>query len=271
MGLGITILFLLVLCLRAVVVPTAHASGGGPMVNSAVVDLQHSPTGTAKLSLDADTQTLTVKISLIGLAPNSTHPAHIHSNSCTAAGPENIKYPLTDVTAGADGQGTSVTVLQHIPAIPADGWSIAVHNGPGFTTDAELTKIACATIMNPSGASSVSAPLGPTVDPNENATGTAKLTITNNVLSVTLDVSGLVPNSSHAVHIHAGDCKNTGQVIYDMSPLVADANGHAVKVSTFEGVSAIPTSGWDINVHFTTDLSTQTGYNPILCGNVVPN
>jgi len=56
-----------------------------------------------------------------------------------------------------------------------------------------------------------------------------------------------------------------------MTPLMADANGHAMKVSTFAGVTSIPATGWDINVHYSTDLTTQTGYNPILCGNVVPN
>jgi hypothetical protein len=270
-GLGITALFLLSLCLRTVVGTPAHASGGGSMVSAASANLQHSPVGTVDLSLDAATQTLTVKMNFVGLAPNSTHPAHIHVASCTDAGAGNIKYGLTDVSAGANGQATSITVLQNIPAIPATGWSIDVHNGPGLATEAQLTGIACASLTNPDGATSVSASFGPTADPNENATGSATLTAINNVLTVTLDVSGLVPNSSHAVHIHAGDCTDTGEVLYDLSPLVADANGHAVKVLIFKGVSAIPASGWDINVHYTTDLSTQTGYNPILCGNVVPD
>lgn len=270
-GSGIVTVLLLALCLRMSVIPNAFASGGGPATSSANVNLQHSPLGTASLSLDTAAKILTVKIHLMGLAPNSTHPAHIHMDSCTTSEPETIKYQLTNVAADANGQGTSTTVLNNIPAIPATGWYIKVHNGPGVATKAEHEEIACATVMNPNGATSVHVPFGSTGDPNEHATGTATLTLTNNVLTVSLDVSGLAPNSAHAAHIHAGDCTNTAGVLYDMTPLTADANGHAKKVSTFTGVTSIPATGWDINVHYSTDLTNQTGYNPILCGNVVPN
>lgn len=33
-------------------------------------------------------------------------------------------------------------------------------------------------------------------------------------------------------------------------------------------VSSIPTSGWYVNVHRGTMLATQTGFDPISCGNV---
>lgn len=270
-GLGITTMLLLGLCLHIGAVPHAFASGGGPMTGSATVALRHSPMGTASLSLDTATKVLTVQIDLVGLAPNSTHPAHIHLESCKGTGPEIIKYPLATVIADANGKGTSTTTLHDIPAIPATGWSIKVHNGPEMATEAESTIIACAPITNPDESTSVRAAFGSTSSPNENASGTARLTISQNVLTVWLDVYGLAPNSVHAAHIHAGDCANSGKVLYNMTPLVADASGHATKVSTFSGVTSIPATGWDINIHYSTDLSTQTGYNPILCGNVVPD
>ncbi len=270
-GSGIVTVLLLALCLRMGVLATAHASGGGPMLSSASVNLQHSPVGTASLSLDTATKTLTVKITLVGLAPNSTHPAHIHMDDCTASKAEILKDELMNVSADANGQGTSTTVLNDMTVIPATGWYVKVHNGPSLATEAEHVDIACAAVMNPNGATSVSVPFAATGEPNEQATGIGTLTLTNGVLTVSLDVSGLVPNSAHAAHIHAGNCTNTAGVLYDMTPLMADANGHAMKVSTFAGVTSIPATGWDINVHYSTDLTTQTGYNPILCGNVVPN
>jgi hypothetical protein len=33
----------------------------------------------------------------------------------------------------------------------------------------------------------------------------------------------------------------------------------------------IPARGWYINLHNSTDLSTQTGFDPIACGDVVLN
>lgn len=269
-GMGVVAMFLLLLGLCVAAVTPASASGGGPSVTSARANLQHSPTGTASLSLDTAAQTLTVQMRLVGLAPKSLHPAHIHLNSCESTGPEVIQDMLTPVSADANGQGISTTVLHGMRAIPASGWFLSVHNGPGASTDIEKARIACAAVVNPAGSSSVNATFGPTADPNEHASGSAELRITNQGLIVSLKVSGLVPNSIHAAHIHAGDCTNSGQVLYDLSPLIADANGQVVKTVTFPGVSSIPASGWDINVHNTTDLSTQTGYNPILCGNVVP-
>jgi hypothetical protein len=193
----------------------------------------------------------------------------IHQGSC--AHPGAIKYPLQTLTADATGQSTATTVLQNITAIPASGWYIAVHNGPDMKTADEVVEIACGDILNPSQATTVTATLGASSSPNEAAVGMAQLSVTKNVLTVTLDVTGLAPNSSHAAHIHSGSCLNTQQVVHDLGPLIADANGHATKTVTIAGVSAIPQTGWDINVHYSTDLSTQTGYNPILCGDIVPS
>jgi Cu/Zn superoxide dismutase len=270
-GLGIVTAFMMMLCSQIMVAPIASAASQVPMAKTAVVNLRHSPNGVANLTFDASAKTLTVRIGVVGLAPSSTHPAHIHLGSCASPNPGTIKYALQNVVANAKGQGFSMTVLHNITSpIPATGWYINVHNGPGLTPAAQYTPIACGNVANPKQATSVLTFLGASPNPNEEATGTAKLTVTNNVLTVVLNVSGLAPNSTHAAHIHAGNCFNTRQVLYDLSPLVADANGYATKTVTFAGVSSIPAVGWDINIHYTTDLSTQTGYNPILCGDVIP-
>jgi len=229
------VMLLFTLGFRMAEVSPASASGGGSLVTSALANLQHSPMGTANLSLDTGAQTLTVKINLVGLAPNSLHPAHIHLNNCETASPEVIQYMLAPVSADANGQGVSTTVLHDIRAIPASGWFLNVHNGPDEATDAQKARIACAAVVNPDGSSHVNAIFGPTADPNEHASGSAKLTITDQGLMVSLNLSGLMPNSIHAAHIHAGDCTNSGKVLYDLTPLIADADGQVVKVVTFPG------------------------------------
>ena len=245
---------------------SAHVS----TATSANANLRHAPTGVAKLWYDGKAKTLTVTIILIGLAPKSTHPAHIHLGTCqTSKTSDPIKYPLQNVESNEVGQGGSITVVPNIASIPATGWYINVHNGPNLQPADQFTPIACGDISNPHNATRFIVPLGITDFPNEAAHGTAHLQVVNGKLTVTLSVQGLVPNTSHAAHIHTGSCISTGGVLYDMSPLQADASGNANKTVTFNNVPNIPTNGWTINVHYTDDLSTQTGYNPILCGNVV--
>lgn len=236
---------------------------------TAVANLQHTPTGTAKLYLSPDGHALTVTILLIGLAPNSVHPAHIHGGVCTNDGA--ILYPLNNVLADAKGQASSTTIISSKASlsIPATGWYINVHNGPTLNTPMQASPIACGNISNQNGSRSVLLFLGSTSSPNQNATGYTSLKVENGKLNVTISVEGLVPGSLHAAHIHAGNCFYTQGVLYNLSPLKADAKGNVSKTETFSGVSSIPASGWDINVHLSTDLSTQTGYDPILCGDVV--
>ncbi|GCE22622.1 CHRD domain-containing protein [Dictyobacter kobayashii] len=263
-----SVVTILILTINLGILSRTAVAAGGTM---ATVKLLHSPTGNAQLSYNPNTKTLTVTTSLVGLAPNSTHPTHIHQGGCTSS-EANIKYPLQNVVANAVGQGTATTVIPNVAGgIPATGWYLIVHNGPNLQPAAQDTAIACASIQNPRALTTVNTPLGASASGNENATGTAHLQVNNNTLTVTLNVSGLAPNTQHAAHIHAGNCQATMQVLYDLSPLQSDSAGNASKTMTFKGVSAIPSTGWDINVHYTNNLSTQTGYNPILCGNVVPS
>jgi hypothetical protein len=246
--------------------PTASTPATG---DNATANLQHLPTGSAQLNYDATAKTLVVSITLTGLAPKSTHPAHIHQGSC-AKPTKTVLYSLNNVVANAQGQGSSTTTLHNVASdIAATGWFINVHNGPVMQTAAQSVSIACGTISNPNKATTVTTTMGPSTDANENATGRATFTLVNGTMTVHLDVQGLAPNSAHAAHIHAGSCNATKGVLYNLSPLVANANGIAQKTISFKSVKNIPTSGWAINIHNSTDVSTQTGYNPILCGNVV--
>lgn len=259
-------LVLLALVTTGICVGTSPSASAGS-TRHAIASLQHSPTGTANLDYAASSNRLYITISLTGLAPNSIHPTAIHYGSCQHS--RGIKYVLHNLVADSQGQASATTIIYNVKGgIPATGWAINVHNGPDLTTADQYTPIACADVNNPSNASNLLFLMGPTSGANESASGLASLSLKTGTLTVTLTVTGLVPGSSHAAHIHAGDCYNTQGVLYDLSPLVADATGNASETVTFTGVTAIPASGWDINVHYSTDLSTQTGYNPILCGNV---
>ncbi|HZS76133.1 MAG TPA: CHRD domain-containing protein [Ktedonobacteraceae bacterium] len=257
--------------------PTATSAAGTTPTTSkttttATATLKHVPTGSADLSWDPVSQMLTVKISLVGLAPNSTHPAHIHAGSCKNQGA--VVYPLQNVVADAHGVGTSTTKVSLSKGIPANGWYLNVHNGPGLSPSDQFLPIVCGDITNLSisTTSGVTVHLALTAPPQastgENVSGTAQLTLTGTTLTVKLTVSGLEPNSSHAAHIHAGSCESQGNVVYPLTVIKADASGNATVTTTINNVSSIPASGWYVNVHHSTNLSTQTGFDPVACGNV---
>ncbi len=252
---------------------TAPLSPNASNSTIASATLKHMPYGTASISWDPVSKGLTVKIALTGMAPNSTHPAHIHAGSCVKQGA--VEYPLHNVVADAHGVGSSTTVLKNVTTLPASGWSIHVHNGPGLSSGDQFLPIVCSdltfTNFSPTKMMSVQVPLNaaPGSNASETASGTAQLTLSGSTLTVKLTLSGLQPKSSHAANIHVGSCASQGAVVYPLQNVVADASGNANVTTTIKNVSSIPSRNWFVNVHYSTDLSTQTGFNPIACGNVV--
>ena len=72
-------------------------------------------------------------------------------------------------------------------------------------------------------------------------------------------------------HIHAGTCQSQGQVVYPLQPIVADAQGNATSTTVINNASNFTTSQLYINIHEAATmngLTTQTGFNPIACGNI---
>jgi hypothetical protein len=208
----------------------------------------------------------------VGLAPNSTHPSHIHTGSCSNQG--NVIYPLQNIAVDAHGVGMATTMVSVPNGIPASGWYVNVHNGPGLSPSDQFLPIVCGDVSNSN--TSTTAPqsvhltlsAAPGASAGETVSGTAQLSLTGTTLTVTLTLSGLEPNSAHAAHIHAGSCESQGAVVYPLTSVVADASGNATVMTTINNVSSIPSSGWYVNVHHSTALSTQTGFDPIACGNV---
>ncbi len=238
----------------------------------AVAILKHSPSGVVDLAWSPQNKELSVKLSLVGLVPKSIHPAHIHVGTCNSDG--KVIYPLHEIVADEKGAATETTTIADVVnGIPSSGWSINVHNGPALATSGQYLPIACGDVTNPhavtSVAQSVRVWLGNAFSPNQAVSGTVQMNNTEGKLEVIIIVTGLARKSVHAAHIHAGSCAQQGGVLYKLNPVVADASGKGVSKTTLSGVAAIPPNGWYVNVHLTTDLSSQTGMDSIACGDVV--
>jgi hypothetical protein len=221
-------------------------------------------------------ETLKVRVSLSGLAPNSTHPEHIHAGTCQSDG--SVIYALAPVKANSLGVGTAETTITGVKdGIPASGWYINVHNGPNLSPAIQEMAIACGNITNANTSTksnqTAHIALDATKASGQSASGTARLSLANNKLTVKINVSGLEPNSKHIAHIHKGSCDSQGAVLYTLTPVVADASGHGTSTTVVDNVTSIPAIGWYVNVHEAatmSDLNTQTGFDPLACGDVVP-
>ena len=233
--------------------------------------LQHSPAGSAQLAWNPTNRSLTVDITLLGLAPSSNHPAHIHTGSCTKEG--SVLYPLHDVVANQEGIGTSISTINDVSeGIPATGWYINIHNGPTMTSDQQSMPISCGNIINPdqkaTSAQNLHIPLLTSASPNQATTGDAQLKLASGTLTVMLSLQGLMPGTAHAAEVHAGGCGNQGKVLYTLKPIVADKTGKGSTTTVITGVSSAPDS-WYLAAHLTTDLTTQTGNDLIACGDIL--
>jgi hypothetical protein len=269
----------LVAVLLAACSTSQQATSGSNSVTTNVqvsADLVHAPIGTANLIWNPDGNVLTVRIAVSGLAPNSTHPEHIHGGTCTSNPMGPIIYKLNPLIADAHGNATSVTNIDNVAkGIPASGWYVNIHNGPTLGTPLEARPIACGNVYNsnPSLASkqTVSLALAGTMDPDESVHGSAQIQMESNKVIVTIKVSGLAPNTTHMAHIHAGTCQLQGQVVYPLQPVVADAQGNATSTTVINNPQNFTGSRLYINIHEAATmngLTTQTGFNPIACGNI---
>ncbi|VVB91743.1 Plastocyanin [uncultured archaeon] len=126
-----------------------HASVDIPLSTDAdtLLTPQHnsSVTGNATLNFMGP-GVLQVQVTVSGLAPNSTHPEHIHAGTCEAGG--GIIIPLNNLTAGADGTATNTTTINGPPwlAVLSRGWFINVHQGPTMEGSG-ATSISCGDIV----------------------------------------------------------------------------------------------------------------------------
>ncbi len=252
------------------------AHGGEPTKDTrAVAQLRHAPTGIAKVVYYPYASTTVVIVSETGLQPKSVHPLTMDYGSC--ANPGSLFYILNQIVADKSGNGTSRTVLptNNLQSL-SSAFSLDVYAGPTLNTAPEQLPISCGDVVfgTPTpfsqGVLVATSLLGTANADNQDAYGYANLTLHNGTLTVTVSEFNLVPYSAHMEHIHAGSCESQvpGKIVYTLSTLTADGSGYAYAKTVIHNVNSIPKFGWYINVHFSTDLSTQAGYDVIDCGNV---
>src|SRR5258708_22193764 len=218
---SIVVVLLLVGCGTSTTAASSSTPTSTPTRRSvtASATLKHVPTGTANLRWNPSTHTLTVKLSLTGLAPNSTHPSHIHAGSCGTEGP--VVYTLRNFVADVYGNGTATSTVPRVTTgIPAKGWFIEVHNGPGLSPADQFLPIACGDVTNANTSTtavqsvSVALNTAPPASIGESAKGTAQLTLSGGTLTVKLTMTGLAPNTTHPAHTHSASSPNPGPSLY---------------------------------------------------------
>ena len=99
-------------------------------------------------------------------------------------------------------------------------------------------------------------------------TGTGQVSKAASSFTVSIQIHGLVPNSSHVSHVHVGTCAKPGNVAYALLQVVADASGNAIATSTVSEYYSMPSTGWYVNVHKGPDF-TEADYAPsVSCGDL---
>lgn len=246
--------------------PTPTGLAGGTKVQ-----LAHAPTGTLDASWDPAINQATVKLSLVTLAPNSTHSVAIYNGHCGTPGAQARALP--QLTANAKGAGSiSDQFTANVNAVPTSGWYIGVHNATGADIYSKIV-IACVdvpvSLTSGPEAQTINLPVTSGVGYSQYATGTAELQLTGTTLTVNMRVANLEPGSTHPTYLRAGSCAAPGDPLFvPLTPLKADANGAASATSTVVNVTQIPTGGWLIMSHRGVNLTGQIDYDPILCGNI---
>jgi peptidoglycan hydrolase-like protein with peptidoglycan-binding domain len=233
-------------------------------------------TGEGRAVLFYSGSTLVVDLSAAGLIPGTTYETYIGFGRCVEGG--QVGYPLVTVPANAAGNLTATIHLTGVPMVPTTGWFVAVAVPPdapeGQSTVVVGRDVAPAFPMVSPDAQPSYGPVRLEMEPIAPyaARGEAVLHFSGpQTLQLSVTLSGLVPGSRHPSHLHDGTCQGLpeGPVAHALADLVANAQGVATATSTFTGVTAIPTSGWYVDVHLGPTLE-DGGARPIACNNVSP-
>jgi hypothetical protein len=99
-------------------------------------------------------------------------------------------------------------------------------------------------------------------------TGTGQVYKGVGAFTVSIQVSGLQPNSSHVSHVHVGSCAKPGGIAYALIQVVADSSGMATATSAVAEYYSMPATGWYVNVHAGPDLSEAEYAASVSCGDL---
>jgi hypothetical protein len=250
-------------------------------------DLKPSPAGKVTLTWHPSAngmRTLTVDVSATGLAPNSTHPEHIHAGTCASNPMGPIIYQLQPLVADAHGNAQQRTIIMGIKnGIPASGWYVNVHNGPTLSAGATLSldqarPIACANVVNKQAKQTVRLALKSMKGLDGDVHGLALLQFKDNKPVVSLSVNGLAPGT-HWFSIRRGTCQQQGSMADQpllLQEIPAGATMTTVAISNADLVKALSnmsnfSAHFYITVHEAAnqdELKTQTGFDLLACGNI---
>jgi hypothetical protein len=100
--------------------------------------------------------------------------------------------------------------------------------------------------------------------------GTGEVVKGTGSFTVTIRLTGMVPNSSHISHVHDGACGAPGGIAYAINQVIADSSGAATVASTVSADYAVPAAGWYVNVHHGPDFSAPANAPSISCGDLPP-
>jgi Cu/Zn superoxide dismutase len=98
--------------------------------------------------------------------------------------------------------------------------------------------------------------------------GTADVAKSADSFTLTVKLTGLVPNSSHISHIHAGNCSVPGGVAFALQQLIADSSGAGAMTTVVPASYAVPLFGWYVNIHHGPDFSAPANAPSISCGDM---
>jgi hypothetical protein len=85
-------------------------------------------------------------------------------------------------------------------------------------------------------------------------------------LTVTIQMSGLTPSSTHPAHIYQGTCQMIGGILLSLHPVVTNAVGVGISQTVIPTVTnGVPVSGWAIAIQNGPDLTPADQVLPIAC------
>jgi hypothetical protein len=99
-------------------------------------------------------------------------------------------------------------------------------------------------------------------------TGTGQVYKAFGSFTVSIQIHGLVPNSSHVSHVHIGSCAKQGAVAYALLQVIADASGNATASTTVKEYYTMPATGWYVNVHAGPDFTEKEYAASVSCGDL---
>ena len=86
--------------------------------------------------------------------------------------------------------------------------------------------------------------------------------------TVSIQIHGMTPKSSHMSHVHIGSCAKPGNIAYALLQVVADAQGNATATSIVAEYYTMPATGWYVNVHEGESMDEAEYLPSISCGDL---